>query len=119
MLGSILESNRLQLEHGFNLVTKTGKKRIGILGLSFKAGTDDLRESPNVQLIELLIGKGYEISVFDCEVSLSALRGANRSYIEKAIPHISKLLVTTVSELFDNSEALVIAKRTPNCPSGF
>ncbi len=73
VLGALMESNRRHLEHAFNLVVQTGRKRIGVLGLSFKAGTDDLRESPIVILIEMLLGKGYQLSVYDEEVSLSKL----------------------------------------------
>lgn len=113
VLGSLLESNRRHLEFAFELVRKTGKKNIGILGLSFKAGTDDLRESPIVILIERLIGKGYKLAIYDEEVSLSQLIGANRRYIEQTIPHISSLMVQNVSDVFTGSDVVVVSKKTP------
>ncbi len=112
LLDSLLETNRKQIEVALNLVRKTGKSRIGIFGLSFKAGTDDLRESPVVTLIEMLIGKGYRLSIYDEEVSLAKLHGANRRYIEQSIPHISCLLKSTIQEVIDHSEVIVISKRT-------
>jgi GDP-mannose 6-dehydrogenase len=111
MLNSLLSSNRLQIERAVNQVRKTGKKKIGVLGLSFKPGTDDLRESPTVSLIEDLIGKGYSISIYDEEVSLARIHGANKRYIEYTIPHISSLLKERIEEVVEQSEVLVVAKR--------
>jgi GDP-mannose 6-dehydrogenase len=113
MLGSLLESNRLHLEHAFGLVAKTGKTRIGVLGLSFKAGTDDLRESPIVILIERLLGKGCKLAIYDEEVSLSQLIGANRRYIDQTIPHIASLMVPSVADVFSRSDVVLVSKRTP------
>jgi len=113
VLGSLLESNRKHLDHAFELVQRTGKKRIGILGLSFKAGTDDLRESPIVILIERLLGKGYKLAIYDEEVSLSQLIGANRRYIEQTIPHIASLMKATLAEVFAQSDLLIAGKKTP------
>jgi GDP-mannose 6-dehydrogenase len=113
MLGSLLESNRKHLELAFNMVHRTGKTSVGVLGLSFKAGTDDLRESPIVALTENLLGKGYRVKVYDEEVSLAKLRGANRRYIEQTIPHISCLMTSSLDELVATSEVVLIAKKGP------
>jgi GDP-mannose 6-dehydrogenase len=113
VLAGILTSNEYQKRIAFDLVRKTGKKKIGVLGLSFKPGTDDLRESPIVELVETLIGKGYEVTIYDKDVYLSAIYGSNKAYIEREIPHISRLICTTVDEVLARSEVLVIANRNP------
>jgi GDP-mannose 6-dehydrogenase len=113
LLASVMPSNRGQIDRAFELVAGTGRKRIGILGFSFKAGTDDLRESPLVELIERLIGKGYEVRVFDRNVSLANLQGANRAYIEGEIPHIASLMCETVHEVVAASEVVVIGNGAP------
>jgi GDP-mannose 6-dehydrogenase len=111
MLNSLFSSNRLQVERAVDRVRKTGKRKIGVLGLSFKAGTDDLRESPIVNLIENLIGKGYSVSVYDEEVSLARIHGANKRYIEQTIPHISSLMKERIEEVVGESEVIVVAKK--------
>jgi len=90
-----------------------GKKKVGILGFSFKAGTDDLRESPMVELCERLIGKGYELKVYDRNVSLAALHGANRDYILNRIPHISRLMVESIDEVLEHGRTIVIGNASP------
>jgi GDP-mannose 6-dehydrogenase len=111
LLGAILPSNRLQIERAVDMVVRTGKKRIGVLGFSFKAGTDDLRESPMVSLIETLIGKGYQLSIYDRDVSLARLFGANKEYIEREIPHISQLMCSTIDEVLESSEVIIIGNK--------
>jgi len=113
VLSAILPSNRLQIEKALDLVLRTGKKRIGVLGFSFKAGTDDLRESPMVSLIETLIGKGYQLSIYDRDVSLARLFGANKEYIEREIPHISQLMCATVDEVLASAEVIIIGNKAP------
>src|SRR2546425_5281407 len=95
-ISQILTSNRLQIQHAFDEVMETGRKKIGLLGFSFKAGSDDLRESPIVILAEQLLGKGRSLCIYDKNVSLAKLVGANREYIEKQIPHLSSLLLNTI-----------------------
>ena len=113
LLRAILTSNAQQVHEAYRLIKRTGYKKVAMLGLSFKPGTDDLRESPNAELTELLIGKGYHVTIFDREVSLARLRGANKAYIEQAIPHISSLMKPTIESAVDGSEVVVLAKRSP------
>jgi len=108
VLSSILPSNRVQIDHALSLIYATGKKRIGLMGLSFKEGTDDLRESPIVTVAEQLIGKGYELRIFDRNVQLASLVGANRDYILNHIPHIGRLLVTEPRLLFEQADVIVL-----------
>ncbi len=108
VLNAILPSNMRQMERGIDMITSYGKKKIGILGFAFKAGTDDLRESPLVHLIETLIGKGYELKLYDKNVNMASLTGANRDYILNRIPHISRLMVARMDDVLDCSEVIVV-----------
>jgi GDP-mannose 6-dehydrogenase len=114
VLQAILPSNELQARRGVEMVLRTGKKHVGILGLSFKAGTDDLRESPMVYLVETLLGKGYDIKIYDENVSLAWLVGANKEYIDQVIPHIASLMCTSLEELVSHAEVLVIGNHSPS-----
>jgi GDP-mannose 6-dehydrogenase len=113
LLDAVVTSNRQHLERAFELVRATGRRRIGVLGFSFKAGTDDLRESPIVELIERLIGKGYDVSILDRNVSLARLHGLNRAYIEREIPHVASLMCDDVDRLLDRSDVVVIGNEAP------
>ena len=108
VLGSIMQSNRDHLEVAIDKVLASGKRRIGFIGLSFKTGTDDLRESPLVNLAEHLIGKGMHLAIYDPEVTLSRLLGANRRYIENHLPHIGDLLSADIAEVIAKSDVLVL-----------
>lgn len=111
LLSSVLPSNEHQIDVAFKMIRKTRKKRIGILGLSFKAGTDDLRESPMVELIEKLIGKGYSLHIYDKEVSMARIFGSNKRYIESAIPHISSLMRETPEAVIKESDVIVFGNK--------
>jgi GDP-mannose 6-dehydrogenase len=111
VLSAILPSNRLQIERAIDMVVHSGKKRVGVLGFSFKAGTDDLRESPIVTLIETLIGKGFELALYDRHVSVAKLVGANKEYIEREIPHISKLMRTNIDGVLNDSDIVIIGNQ--------
>ncbi len=111
MLEAILTSNRKQVERAVDMVLQTGRKNIGVLGLSFKSGTDDLRESPMVTLIETLIGKGLKLSIYDRDVELARLFGANKEYIEREIPHISSLMHSQLDEVIEQSEVIIVGKK--------
>jgi GDP-mannose 6-dehydrogenase len=111
VLSSVLRSNRQQIERAVEMVLATRKRRVGVLGFSFKAGTDDLRESPMVALIETLLGKGLQMSVYDRDVSLARLFGANKEYIEREIPHISQLMRGSVEEVLEASDVLIVGNK--------
>ena len=113
IINAILPSNQEQIERGIRAVIEKGNRKIGILGFSFKAGTDDLRESPMVELVERLIGKGYDLRVYDSNVRMASIHGANRDYILNHIPHISKLMVDSMQEVLDHAGTIVIGNGSP------
>jgi GDP-mannose 6-dehydrogenase len=113
MLGGIMASNQAHLARALDKVLATGKRKVGFVGLSFKTGTDDLRESPLVTLAEQLIGKGVQLAVYDPEVQLSQLLGANRRYIEQHLPHIGQLLEPSIERVIAHAEVLVVGILTP------
>ncbi len=108
ILSGTLESNAAQVERAFNMVMSAGHRRVGVLGLSFKEGTDDLRESPMVSLVERLIGKGLDVAIYDREVSQARLIGANKDYIEREIPHVWTLFRPTVADVLAHGETVII-----------
>jgi GDP-mannose 6-dehydrogenase len=111
MLNSILPSNQYQIERAVEMVLRTGRKKVGLLGLSFKPNTDDLRESPMVTLVERLIGKGLKLAIYDREVELARLFGANKEFIENEIPHISSLMRKELQDVIEAAEVIIIGKR--------
>ncbi|HEU5256010.1 MAG TPA: nucleotide sugar dehydrogenase [Vicinamibacterales bacterium] len=113
LINALLGSNQLQIRHALDQIVETGKKRIGILGFSFKAGTDDLRESPMVILGEALLGKGYELCIYDRNVSMARLMGANKEYIEQQIPHLSRHLCDSVDDVIARSDVIVVGNGAP------
>jgi len=108
IIDSIMASNRSQIDKGLRMIMEKGNRNIGILGFSFKAGTDDLRESPLVEVIERLLGKGYDLKLYDKNVKIASLVGANKDYILNQIPHISKLMVDSVDEVLEHAGTVVI-----------
>jgi GDP-mannose 6-dehydrogenase len=113
IISSILASNELQVSRGLQLIMDKGSKRVGVLGFSFKAGTDDLRESPMIEVIERLIGKGYDLRIFDRNVNLARLVGANKDFILNRIPHISRLMVDGIDAIMAHAETVVIGNNDP------
>ncbi|MEV1002776.1 nucleotide sugar dehydrogenase [Nonomuraea sp. NPDC050202] len=111
LLSHVLPANDAHLQRAFELVTAPGRRRIGVFGLSFKPGTDDLRESPLVELAERLLGKGYDLRIYDANVSLSRLVGANRAYIAERLPHLGDLLADSVEEVLEHAEVCVVGSK--------
>ena len=108
VLSAVMRSNAAQVQRGLAEVMATGQRRVGVVGLAFKPGTDDMRESPAVDLIKWLIAEGREVRIFDPEVSRGRVMGANRRYIETELPHFSALLCDHLSELIDHAQVLVV-----------
>jgi GDP-mannose 6-dehydrogenase len=113
LLGNLIRSNDSHLQRALNLVLGEGKRKVAIFGLSFKSGTDDLRESPMVELAERLIGKGFDIKIFDSGVAYSRLIGANRTYFDERLHHIGDLLIEDIDDVLQHGEVLVVGSRTP------
>ena len=111
LLSSVLESNRLQIQKVIKKLLEYKGKSLGFLGFSFKGGTDDLRESPIVEVIEAMLGKGFDIKIYDRHVSIAKLMGANKEYIQREIPHISRLMCTDWAELMATCDVVVVANR--------
>ena len=107
LLGSILPSNREHLFRAVDMIEEAGVRKIGIVGLSFKAGTDDLRESPFVTLVETLVGRGFDVKIYDPGISISRLKGRNLAYIDNHLPHLAALLVEDPAELYDHASLMV------------
>jgi GDP-mannose 6-dehydrogenase len=113
IIDAIIPSNDEQIERGIQAVIDKGHRKVGVLGFSFKAGTDDLRESPMVELVERLLGKGYDLRIYDGNVRMAAIHGANREYILNHIPHISKLMVASIDEVLAHADTIVIGNAAP------
>ncbi len=111
LISSLMHSNENQVKRAFQMIESLNKRKVGMLGLSFKAETDDLRESPLVELAEMLIGKGYQLSIYDRNVKFASVHGANRDYINGKIPHVSSLLAEDESELLDNVDVLIVGNK--------
>lgn len=125
LIGSLMRSNESQVQNAFDIVASHDKRKVALLGLSFKAGTDDLRESPLVELAEKLIGKGFELSIYDRNVEYARVHGANKEYIESKIPHVSSLLNSDFDAVVDNAEVIILGngdesfrKLVDNVPAG-
>jgi len=114
VLSAIEESNDHQKQRAFEMVLETGKRKIGIIGLSFKKGTDDLRYSPTVELVEQLLGKGFEIAIYDKNVNYSKLSGTNKDYIDLKVPHLSKLISGDINSVVTSSEVIIITQKDDN-----
>jgi GDP-mannose 6-dehydrogenase len=111
IMNAILPSNEVQVANGMQMIVDAGHRRVGILGFSFKAGTDDLRESPMIEVIEHLIGKGYDLRIFDKNVQMASLVGANRDFILNRIPHISRLMVKSIDAVLEHAQTVVIGNK--------
>ncbi|MDH4611384.1 GDP-mannose 6-dehydrogenase [Pseudomonas sp. BN102] len=111
LIGSLMRSNACQVQKAFEIIAGHDKRKVALLGLSFKAGTDDLRESPLVELAEMLIGKGYDLSIYDRNVEYARVHGANKDYIESKIPHVSSLLDSNFDAVVDKADIIVLGNR--------
>ncbi|MFC5068077.1 nucleotide sugar dehydrogenase [Flaviflagellibacter deserti] len=108
ILDATLAANEVQLARAYQMIAATGSRRIGMVGLSFKSGTDDLRESPFVELCEMLYGRGYDVRIYDPNIQIGKLTGANYQYIRSRLPHLASLLTTQIDDVVDHAEVLVL-----------
>jgi len=113
LIGSLMQSNQAQVNRAYEMVAASGSRKVGLLGLAFKAGTDDLRESPLVELAETLIGKGYDLKIFDRNVEYARVFGANKQYIEAHIPHLTSLLLKDLEQVLEHAEVIVLGNNDP------
>jgi GDP-mannose 6-dehydrogenase len=113
LLGAVLQSNQRQIERGLQVVENTGRKKVGLLGLSFKAGTDDVRESPVIAMVETLVGRGYQVCVYDDNVEPTRLIGANRSFLERELPHIASLMRPSIEAVTSEADVIVVTNSSP------
>lgn len=114
LISSIDKTNEVQIERAAKFIEEFKKKKLGFLGLSFKQGTDDLRNSPSVKLIEQMLGKGYDIRIFDHNIQMARLIGTNKDYIEQHIPHLSGLLGEGLESVIEHAEVIVVAIKDPS-----
>jgi GDP-mannose 6-dehydrogenase len=117
MLGGVMGSNRAHVEHAFDLVMAHGRRKIALLGLAFKAGTDDLRESPLVTLAEFILGKGLRLTIYDPNVELARLRGSNKRFIDHAVPHLAEVLSADLAAVLRDAEVIVVGMKSPEIQS--
>ena len=108
LINSLMPTNRTQIDRAVRMITAKNKRRIGVLGFAFKSGTDDMRESPMVELIEQLHGKGHELRLFDPSVQLSRIIGANRDYMNRSMPHISSMLADNADDVIAFADLIII-----------
>jgi GDP-mannose 6-dehydrogenase len=111
ILDSVLRSNEAHFRRTYDLLTANGRRRVGLFGLAFKPNTDELRESPFVELAERLIGKGYDLRIYDPQIHLESLTGANREYIEEHLPHLKQLLAGSAHEVAEYAETCIVASK--------
>ena len=112
VLDGVMGANAVQLDRGFRLVEAAGSRAVGMIGLSFKSDTDDLRESPLLLLAETLIGKGYTLRIFDPNIRLSRLTGANLAYVQDRMPHIASLLCEDIEDVIAHAQTVVIGQKS-------
>jgi len=107
----VLPSNETQIAHALDIILATKERSIGMIGVSFKGGTDDLRESPLLELAERLIGKGMDVSIYDPEVNLSRIRGSNKAFVEESIPHIASIMADDPKDVIRDCKVIVLGAR--------